>query len=396
MTHPILRLKKNEEKRLRRGHLWIFSNEIDTALTPLDGFSPGDTVDIADSQGTLLGTAYVNPNSLICARLVSRKPSLELGPGFFRKRIAAALALRRRLFDKPYYRLVYGESDGLPGLVIDRFGEVLALQIGTAGMERHRTDILTALHDLLSPRVMVLKNQSSLRQLEGLNNYTEVVHGALIGPVEIEENHHRFLVDVLQGQKSGWFFDHRRSRAQLARLASGRVLDLFCYTGAFGIPAAAAAAEVTCVDASQPALALAAENAKLNGVETRIAFVHSDVFDFLRQAREDRCRYDVIVLDPPALIKRKKDHRQGVEAYRRLNQMALQVLAKDGILVSASCSYHLERETLREILRAEARHIDRHLLLFDSGGQGADHPVHPAISETEYLKIFFCAVTASL
>ncbi|MDZ4150936.1 class I SAM-dependent rRNA methyltransferase, partial [Methylicorpusculum sp.] len=208
----------------------------------------------------------------------------------------------------------------------------------------------------------------------------------------------KFGVDILGGQTTGWFYDHRSSRAQLASFANGqRVLDLFSYTGAWSIPAAIAGAiEVTCVDASQGALTLAEENAKLNQVQDKMRFVRSDVFDFLKQARLDNELYDIIVLDPPALIKRKKDFKQGYEAYRRLNHLALQVLSKNGILISASCSHHLSRENLHEILRSSGRHIDRHLVFFASGGQGPDHPIDPAAPETEYLKTYFCSVSTSL
>ncbi len=211
------------------------------------------------------------------------------------------------------------------------------------------------------------------------------------------ENQARFQVDILSGQKTGWFYDHRVSRLQLAQMASGqRVLDLFSYTGAWGIPAAMhGAREVTCVDASEGAMALASHNAQLNQVQDVMQFVRSDVFEFLKTARINNERYDIVVLDPPALVKRKKDFKQGYEAYRRLNDLALQVLAPNGILVSASCSYHLSRDNLHEILRASSKHIDRQLNFFAQGGQGPDHPVHPAVEETQYLKTYFCVVGAS-
>ena len=398
MAHPEIYLKKNEDKRLRQGHLWVFSNEIDTQRSPLDQFTPGDLVQVKASDDKVMGTAYINPQTLICARLLSRKGNLKCGSTFFKERISTALLLREKLFDKPYYRLVYGESDGLPGVVIDRFGSVLSVQITTAGIEIRKDSLITALHELFSPTAIVLKNDSSQRQLEGLEMESCVVHGELPQPLIIEENGGKFKVDILGGQKTGWFYDHRNSRALLASLAKGqRVLDLFSYTGAWGIPAALVGArEVVCVDASETALNLAADNAELNGVADTMQFVRSDVFDLLKQARQDGQLYDIIVLDPPALIKRKKDFKQGYEAYRRLNQLALQVLAKNGILVSASCSYHLNVDNLQELLRSSGRHIDRHLTFFACGGQGGDHPIDPAIPETQYLKTFFCNVSASL
>jgi 23S rRNA (cytosine1962-C5)-methyltransferase len=398
MAHDEIFLKKHEDKRLRQGHLWVFSNEIDTMRSPLEQFAAGDLVQVKTDEGKVMGTAYINPQSLICARLLSRKGNLKCGVNFFKERIATALMLREKLFDKPYYRLIYGESDGLPGLVVDRFGSVLSVQITTAGIELRKDSLIAALIELFSPTAIVLKNDNSQRQLEGLDLESCVAHGVLPEPLIIEENGAKFKIDILRGQKTGWFYDHRASRALLATMATNqRVLDLFSYTGAWGIPAAlGGATEVVCVDASEGALALAAENATLNGVENKMQFIRSDVFDYLKQARQDGQLYDIIVLDPPALIKRKKDFKQGYEAYRRLNQLALQVLAKNGILISASCSYHLSAENLHEILRSSGRHIDRHLTFFACGGQGGDHPIDPAVPETAYLKTFFCTVSASL
>ena len=398
MSYPDLYLKKNEDKRLRKGHLWVFSNEVDTKRSTLDQFTAGELVNVKSDDGKILGTAYINPQTLICARLLSRKANLKCGANFFKERLSTALTLREKIFPNPFYRLVFSESDGLPGLVIDRFGDVLSLQITTAGIEIRKEALITALIELLKPTAIILKNDNSQRQLEGLSQESEVVYGQLPENLIIEENGAKFKVDILEGQKTGWFYDHRSSRAQLASFSKDqRVLDLFSYTGAWGIPAAiAGATEVTCVDASEGALAIAQENAQLNLVADKMQFVRSDVFDFLKQARLDNQVYDIIVLDPPALIKRKKDFKLGYEAYRRLNHLALQVLSKNGILISASCSFHLSRENLHEILRSSGRHIDRHLIFFATGGQGPDHPIDPASPESEYLKTFFCSVSTSL
>jgi 23S rRNA (cytosine1962-C5)-methyltransferase len=398
MSHPLLYLKKNEDQRLRKGHCWVFSNEIDTHRSPLDAFTAGELVQICSADNQILGTAYVNPQTLICARLLSHKGNLKWGVNFFKERLQIALLLRERVFAKPYYRLVFGESDGLSGLVIDRFADVFSVQMTTVGMEQRKAALLEALVELFQPQAIVFKNDNSQRTLEGLSLESEVAYGCLPVPLILEENGALFQIDILEGQKTGWFYDHRSSRAQLAGMARGqRVLDLFSYAGGWGIPAAVAgASEVTCVDASESALTLAAENARLNQVAERMQFVRADVFEFLKQARLDNQRYDIIVLDPPALIKRKKDFKAGYEAYRRLNQLALQVLAKNGVLVSASCSFHLSRANLHEILRSSARHIDRHLSFFACTGQGADHPILPALPETDYLKTFFCAVSPRL
>jgi 23S rRNA (cytosine1962-C5)-methyltransferase len=398
MAHPEIYLKKNEDKRLRQGHLWVFSNEVDITRTPLAAFQPGDLAIIKDHGGQALGTAYVNPHTLIAARLLSRKHNAKLGGNFFKERINTALALRERLYNKPYYRLIFGESDGIPGLVIDRFNDVFSLQITTAGIEKSKEILVATLVELFQPQAIVLKNDNSQRELENLSTESELIYGTLPDEIIIEENNAKFKIAILEGQKTGWFYDHRNSRAQCAALSKNqRVLDLFSYSGAWGIPAAiAGASEVVCVDSSESALAMAAESAALNHVANKMQFIRSDVFEFLKTARENLERFDVIVLDPPALIKRKKDFKAGFEAYRRLNQLALQVLAKNGVLISASCSHHLSKENLHEILRSQARHIDRHLVFFAQGGQGFDHPVHPAIPESEYLKTYFCAVSSSL
>lgn len=398
MSYPALFLKKHEDKRLRNGHLWVFSNEIDNQRSPLDSFGAGDLAVLHDHSGKALGVVYVNPAALICARLLTRKPNSRIGEKFFMMRVSQALTLRSRLFSSPFYRLIFGESDGLPGLVVDRFGDVLSVQITTAGMEKLKPLLINVLIEILAPTAILLKNDTSQRQLENLSQEPEVAYGQLPDRVVVEENGARFVTDLAQGQKTGWFYDHRCSRAQLAAWSKGMtVLDLFSYAGAWGITAALnGAASVVCVDSSETALALARESAELNGVADRIQFVRSDVFDFLKQTREEQRRFDAIVLDPPALIKRKKDYKNGYEAYRRLNHLALQTLANESLLVSASCSHHLQRTDLHEILRSSARHIDRHLVFIAGGGQGPDHPIHPAMPETDYLKTFFCSVSARI
>lgn len=389
-----LRLKKNEERRLRAGHVWVFSNEVDTRATPLDGLEAGAAVEIQDTSGKSLGTGYVNPRSLICARLVSRDARHPLSPSLLVHRIKVALSLRDRLFPEPYYRLVYGESDGLPGLVVDRFDDLLVVQITTAGMERMREDIVAALEKVLRPAGVLLRNDGALRELEGLALYTEVAAGTVPEQAHVRENGCEFSAALRGGQKTGWYYDHRDNRARLCRYVRGRrVLDVFSYVGAWGVQAAALGADqVVCVDSSGVALEQVADNARRNDMSAQLSTIQGDAFEVLRGLRDQRERFDVVVLDPPAFIKRRKDSREGAEAYRRLNELAMRVLAKDGILVSASCSYHLTAEQLRALLQRSARHLDRHLVLLEQGFQGPDHPVHPAIPETEYLKAMFCRV----
>lgn len=385
-----LYLKKNEERRLRNGHLWVYSNEVDIPRSPLNDFEAGQPVQIIANDGKPLGNGYVNPHSLICARLVSRSGKYQLDKSLLVHRINIALSLRERLFDKPYYRLVYGESDGLPGLVVDRFGDVLAVQLNTAGMERVKQEVVEALEKVLKPVAILWRNDSTARNMEGLGCYVEPALGEVPEVVEIEENGTRFEVPLLAGQKTGWFYDHRMNRARVQQMAGDmRVLDVFSYIGGWGIEAATAGArEVVCVDSSSRALDQVERNATLNGVADKVQSIEGDAFEALKALRADREQFDMVIVDPPAFIKRKKDVKKGVEAYRRLNQAAMQLLGKDGILVSASCSYHLQRDTLRDVLQQSARHLDRSLQILEQGHQGPDHPVHPAIPETDYIKCF--------
>lgn len=388
---PPLRLNKNEDRRLRAGHVWVFSNEVDTKLTPLAQFEPGQPVLIEAAGGQVIGTGYVNPHALICARLVSRDPQYTLDQSLLTHRLNVALALRERLFDTPYYRLAFGDSDGLPGLVVDRYGDIAVAQVTTAGMERLKNEIVAALTKVIRPHAIVFRNDTSTRELEGLTSYVETALGEAPETIELVENGVKFAVPLLTGQKTGWFYDQRPNRARFRNYIKGqRVLDVFSYLGAWGVQAAAAGAEsVMCVDSSPKAAEGLRHNAELNGVADKIAVEREDAFEVLRRLRAARERFDVVVLDPPAFIKRKKDIKEGTQAYQRLNQMAMQVLSKDGVLVSCSCSYHLHRDDLRDILLKGSRHIDRFLEIIEEGHQGPDHPMHPAIPETGYLKAFF-------
>jgi 23S rRNA (cytosine1962-C5)-methyltransferase len=387
-----IRLKKNEERRLRAGHLWVYSNEVDTAATPFKTFEPGAAVEIQAHNGKFLGTGYVNPNSLICARLVSRDPAHPLGQALLVHRLKVALSLRERIYPQPFYRLIYGEADGLPGLVVDRYDDVCVVQIMAAGMERLKSDIQSALEKVLRPAGLLWRNDSPARALEGLGSYVEVGAGLIPEALMVEEAGIRFQVPSSSGQKTGWFFDQRDNRARLWKyVADRRVLDVFTYMGAWGIQAAVKGAnEVVCVDVSAKALAYARANARLNDVGERVSFVQGDAFDSLRELRESRERFDIVILDPPAFIKRKKDLREGMQAYRRLNEQAMRVLERDGLLVTCSCSYHLSRDELVRMLLQSARHLDRSLQILEHGHQAPDHPVHPAIPESEYLKAVFC------
>jgi 23S rRNA (cytosine1962-C5)-methyltransferase len=391
---PPLRLKKNEERRLRAGHLWVYSNEIDISATPLKDFEPGSAVRIEDYRGHVLGTGYVNPHSLICARLVSRDPKYILDKSLLKHRLNIALSLREQLFDTQYYRLVHGEGDGLPGLVVDRFNDLLVVQITTAGMEQQKAAIIEALEKILKPNTIVLRNDSPARQVEQLESYVETALGSEPASVYLEENHTRFETDVIKGQKTGWFYDHRMNRARMQHYVKNRrVLDVFSYVGSWAIQAlTAGASEVMAVESSSTAIDQIHHNAELNDVVDRIASIQGDAFEALKSLRQAREKFDVVIIDPPAFIKRKKDFKEGLNAYRRINQMAMQVLNKDGYLISASCSFHLPAEQLSDTILKSSRHVDRTAQIIEQGHQGPDHPVHPAIPETNYLKAYFTRV----
>jgi 23S rRNA (cytosine1962-C5)-methyltransferase len=392
---PVLRLKRNEDRRLHAGHLWIFSNEVDTGQTPLPKFKAGELVRVLAHNDRALGLAYVNPQSLIAARMLETWKLPDTA--WLAARIRTAMTLRDRLYPKPYYRLVYGESDGLPGLVVDRYGTSCVAQIGTAGMEQLKQQIQEALSQVVRCEALLFKNDSAAREMEGLPSYVEAVKGSFDAPALVVEDGLEFQAPLLEGQKTGWFFDQAANRRALSKYvaAGSRVLDVFSYVGAWGIRAAhGGAREVTCVDSSAAALDLAAANAQRNRV--KLVVRKGDAFDVLEEFAKQGVRFDVVIVDPPAFAKRKKDLPKALAAYKRLNQLAIQVIAPEGILVSCSCSFHVSAEELQDAIAKAARGADKHLQILEMGGQAPDHPVHPAIPETRYLKAYFCRINESL
>ncbi len=385
---PALRLKRNEDRRLHAGHLWIFSNEVDTQQTPLAKFKAGELVRVLAHNDRALGLAYVNPQSLISARMLETWKLPDAA--WLAARIRAALSLRERLYPKPYYRLVYGESDGLPGLVIDRYGSACVVQIGTAGMEKLKSQIQQALEQVLGCEALLFKNDSSAREMEGLPSYVEAATGKLDALGQVVEDGLEFQAPLAEG----------RSLVKYVRQGA-RMLDVFSYVGAWGVRAAhSGAREVLCVDSSAAALELAAANAQRNRINERngcnLTTVRGDAFDVLEDLAKKGSRFDVVVIDPPAFAKRKKELPKALAAYKRLNHLAMQVIAADGILVSCSCSHHVSPEDLQDAIAKAARAADKHLQILEAGGQAPDHPVHPAIPETRYLKAYFCRVSESL
>lgn len=394
MSVPVLRLKRGEERRLRSGHLWIYSNEVDTAATPLKTLTPGGEVVVEDSRGKPLGRAYANPHSLICARLFARDPNQSLDRAFLEKQIARAVNLREMLFEGGCYRAVFGDGDGLSGLVIDRFNDTFVIQSGTAGMDAVLDDIAAALDHLYQPKNIVVKSESAVREQEGLGPMVQALKGELPAEVLLSENGVDYYAPLEEGQKTGWFYDHRAARRRILPLVAGaRVLDVFSYCGAWGVLAAArGASSVTCVDSSARAIEFVQRNAERNGVADRMTTLAMEANAAMKELILQGQRFDVVIIDPPAFIKRKKDFKNGLAGYHAINELAMRLVEPGGILVSASCSMHLSRDQLMDVIRSSGRHIDRFVQVFATEGQAEDHPIHPAIPETEYLKSVFSRV----
>lgn len=385
---PEIRLKPQEDRRLRAGHLWVYSNEIDTRSTPLKSLDPGAIVRLVSHREQFLGYAGVNPHGLIAARILSRDADRRPGRALIRRRLKTALAMRERLYPGGYYRLLFGESDGLPGLVADRFGDYVVLQAATAAMEGLKGHVVDAVVKELDPKGVLWRNDGGARDMESLPRYVEVAAGDVPAMVAVREGDLEFEAPLHEGQKTGWFYDQRDNRARFARYPAESVLDVFSYTGAWGLGASQRGARSSFVDSSAQALDWVKAAGSRSGVPTET--FNGNAFDVLRALRDDGRKFDAVVVDPPAFIKRKKDYRQGLAAYQRINQLAMLLLEKDGWLVSCSCSHHLTEADLLAALQRAARHVGRFAQVLEIGGQSADHPVHPAIPETRYLKAVFC------
>jgi 23S rRNA (cytosine1962-C5)-methyltransferase len=348
--------------------------------------TPGGLVRLANHDGKPVGTAMFNPHSLIAARLLSRDVETVVDRAFLADRLARALELRQRIYTAPFYRLVHGEADNLPGLVIDRYGDALSVQINAAGMERLLDDLLPSLITLVKSRAIVLRNDGNARTLEKLESYVRVAHGELDGPVEGEVAGVRFLADLAAGQKTGWFYDQAPARALIASLAADRrVLDVYCHTGGFALAAAkAGAAEVLALDSSAEALALLDRAASLNKLD--IGTDKTDAFSALAARGQRGERWDIVICDPPSFVKSKRDYESGVRGYRKLARLAAGVVAPGGLLFIASCSYHVDPPSFAAELTHGIAAAHRMGRILWSGGAGPDHPTHPMLPETAYLK----------
>ncbi|MGD9616961.1 MAG: class I SAM-dependent rRNA methyltransferase [Alphaproteobacteria bacterium] len=390
---PQITLLPGAQRRAEAGHPWIYSNEI-AIDAEAKALPPGALVTLRRADERPFGVALFNSHALIAARLLDRDPGRTIATRFFSRRIERALRIRERLYPAPYYRLVHAEADGLPGLVIDRFGAVLVVQTNAAGMERLLPLVTEALCTMLSPASIVLRNDSPARSQEGLPLYSRVTQGAIDGPVALDENGIRFQADVVGGQKTGWFYDQRDNRDFVAALAGGaRVLDLYCYGGGFAVTAAVRGAEsVLGIDRSEAALTLAEGSARLNGVAGRCAFRRGDVFAEAALLAGSGERFDIVVVDPPPFARAKRDVPAALRGYRKLARLAAQLTAPGGFLFIASCSYNVGAAEFADSVRRGLADAGRGARILRNSGAGPDHPIHPSLPETGYLKALTLAL----
>lgn len=381
-------LNKNEERRIKSGHPWVFSNEIREVTGDR---SAGIVAELYDAAGGFIGVGHYNPHSLIAFRLVSRQREDIDSVEFFESRLAAALAHRQARFPGlTTYRAVYGESDFLPGLVVDRYGDYLSVQLLSAGMDSRRQQIVTALRTVFEPAGIIARNDVGVRKLEGLDENIELLWGDIPENVEMQENGLRFLVNLKEGQKTGGFLDQKQNHLLLREITAGKnVLDCFCYAGSWAVHAAQFGAKSALgIDISARAVGQAYSNAKLNKVSDRVRFEECDAFERLRSLYQEGSRFGVIVMDPPAFVKSRKNIAEATKGYLTVNRRALELLEPGGYLITCSCSYHMGREAFREMLIQAARLAKREVRLVETCTQAADHPVLLSFPESEYLKCF--------
>lgn len=374
-------------RRLKSGYPWVVREDLARVKQP--DLEAGCLVDFVGKDGLFAARGFFNHRTAIVGRSLTRYNHEEITPHFFKKRLDAALQKRQALYAEPYYRLIHAESDGFPGLIVDRYGDVLVCQINTAGMEKTYGDIEPLLIEALSPRAIVLRNDTPARETEGLSQEIRISYGALDQtPVIINENGVKFQVDVTDGQKTGWFFDQRNNRLDLAALADGKsMIDVFCHTGGFGITAAVKGASNVCfVDSSKTALDQAERNAALNGISDKCSFIEGKAFDVLEQLARDGKVFDVVSVDPPAFIKSRSDYINGLKGYQKLSRLAAPLVAPGGVLFFASCSHHASLKDLIHEVGAGLKKAGRDFTLLKTAGAAPDHPVHPMLTETGYLK----------
>ncbi len=380
-----IRLTRGREHALLDGYLWVYAGHIaDVAGEP----APGDVVDVCTHSGRLIGRGFFNPHSKIRVRLLTGRDE-PLNDAFWTRRLGRACSFRRRVVSETTaYRLVHGESDFLPGLIVDRYGDVLVMQLLSFGMERRKERLADLLMRESGATAVYLRNDAHARSLEGLPVEQGFLRGGGATRIEVQEGRARFVVDIEHGQKTGWFCDQRENRLAAASLAGGAaVLEAFCHTGAFGIQAALhGAASVLGLDVSREAVAMARAHAVSNKVDGRCAYREADAFEELRRLERAGDRFDLVVLDPPSFARSKQAVPQALAGYKQINLRALRLVKPDGMLVSCSCSHHVSEEQFWSMLQEAARDARRPLRLIERRSQARDHPVLVAMPETRYLK----------
>ncbi|AWJ88578.1 class I SAM-dependent rRNA methyltransferase [Azospirillum baldaniorum] len=387
VKYRAIHLQAGRQRRVLHGHPWVYSNEVqmDTAAKAIP---PGSPVRLLDPGGKPLGIATFNPHTLIAARMLSGDPATVVDHAFLAGRLRSAVAMREALFDRPYYRVVHAEADGLPGLIVDRYGDVVTVQANSVFMDQRIDAILAAIDEVLAPRAVILRNDSTQRALEGLPEESRLVKGEIDGPIRLEENGATFFADPLGGQKTGWFYDQRDNRAFIAKLAKGkRAIDFFSYNGGFGVLCAVeGASSVVSVDRSQGALDNATRAAEANGVADRFEARRADAFNELERLNAEGETFEIVIADPPAFVKSKKDLAVGCRAYRKMTRLAAKITAPGGFLLCASCSHNVDPPTFAEQVARGLHDAGRTGRILRSAGAGPDHPVHPHLPESAYLK----------
>lgn len=390
-VRPLIRLRPGAARRLKAGHPWAFSNEI--AMRPeWRALPPGTLVRLEGDDGVPFGTSFYNPRSLIASRRLEASPDASIDATWLGRRFAEAANLRSHFFTAPFYRLVHAEADRLPGLIVDRFGEFVVIQANAAGMDRLEPEILAALQETFSPRGVLARNDSPARQLEGLTRQVRLLAGALPDELIVEEGGLGFPIDPSGGQKTGWFYDQQQNRDRLAALAKGaRVIDFYCHTGGFGLRTKAAGAErVVLVDSSAPALALAKHAAERNGLAAELR--HGDAFQMMAESAARGERFDIVVCDPPPFIPSRQDQAAGLRAYERMAKLAAILVIPGGFLFVASCSHHASPDAFGEAIARGMTRAGRGGRIVHAGGAGPDHPTHPHLPESAYLKTFLIQI----
>ncbi len=387
-----VRLKKGRDEAVRAGMPWIYAGDMIASSEHLS-VPPGSLVSIENHKGQNIGIGYFNPRNALACRVLALGTE-PIDTAFFEKKIRRALSLREKHFPELYYRLVHSEADFLPGLLLDRFGDVVVAQVGTAGMEHLQPLWMDALHKVIAPKAVVLRNDNAARTLEGLKQTISITPSPLPLPqgerensylVELRENGCTYLADLLRGQKTGWFYDQRDNRAMIAALANGKtLLDVYSHSGGFGVVAAKAGADVTLVDSSKLALELAAKTAVLNGVT--LSSLQGDAIDIMKNLHAEHRQFDIVLADPPAFVKSRKDIEAGMKGYAKIAGAAAKLVAPGGMLFMASCSHHATRPRFTQAVMDGIRKAGYSATIVKQTGASADHPKHSKLAQSEYLK----------